>query len=416
MARFISMLKTAIVLPFMLSQLQMLVGAQDWPQWRGPNRDGVISSFAEPKVWPDQLKQKWQISVGIGYSSPLLVDQRIYLLTRQGEQEVVSCIDFEAGKQIWRDTYSAAYTMNPAATRHGKGPKSTPVFHAGKLYTFGISGILSCYDAENGKLRWRREFASQYSSTSPYYGTATSPIVERDLLITHVGGHDSGALTAFDLETGKTVWSWNGDGPSYASPVIVNLGGTRQIVTQSQKNLVGVSVAEGKLLWSIPFTTAYEQNIITPVVYKQTLIFSELDKGVMAIKLGQSGGKWTTEKVWENSDTSFYMSTPVLNADLLLGMSHRNKGRFVALDARTGKSVWATAGREGENAVVLTTGDKLFLLTNDAELIVARASNTGFEQLRRYTVAKSPTWAHPILSGKRILIKDTETLALWSVD
>ena len=416
MARLISMLKAPVVLLFVLSQCQMPVTAQDWPQWRGPNRDGNITSFAEPKAWPDQLKQKWQITVGIGYSSPVLVKQRIYLLTRQGEQEVVSCSDFETGKQIWRDTYSAAYTMNAAATRHGKGPKSTPVFSAGKLCTLGISGILSCYDAENGKLRWRREFASQYSGTSPLYGTATSPIVERGLLITHVGGHDSGALTAFDLETGKTVWSWNGDGPSYASPIIVDLGGTRQIVAQSQKYLIGVAVADGKLLWSIPFTTAWEQNIVTPVVFKQILIFSGLDKGVMAIKLGQSGGKWTADKVWENSESSFYMSTPVLNGNLLLGMSHKNRGRFVALDAGTGKTLWATNGREGDNAAVLTSGDKLLLLTSDAELIVAKASSTGFEPLRRYTVAKSPTWAHPVLAGKHILVKDAETLALWSVD
>ena len=416
MIRFLSATKAAIVFLFVLSQLPLLVIAQEWPQWRGPGRDGIISAFAEPKAWPDQLKQKWQISVGTGHSSPLLVKQKVYLFTRQGEQEVVSCIDFETGKQIWRESYSAPYTMNSAATRHGKGPKSTPVFHAGKLVTLGISGILSCYDAESGKPLWRREFASQFSDTSPLYGTATSPIVERGLLITHIGGNDSGALTALDLETGKTVWSWNGDGPSYASPIIIDLAGIRQVVTQSQKNLIGVSVADGKLLWSIPFTTAWVQNIITPIVYGQTLIFSGLDRGVMAMKLGQSGGKWNTEKVWENTDASFYMSTPVLKGDLLLGLSHKNKGRFVALDAQTGKTLWATAGREGDNAAVLTSGDKLFLLTDDAELIVAKANSSGLEQLRRYSVAKSPTWAHPVLAGKRILVKDAESLTLWSLD
>jgi outer membrane protein assembly factor BamB len=390
--------------------------AQDWPQWRGPNRDGVIPFFSEPKSWPDQLKQQWQISVGIGHSSPILVKQKAYVFTRQGEQEVVSCIDFETGKQIWRDMYSAAYTMNPAATRHGKGPKSTPIYHAGKLYTLGINGILSCYDAESGKLRWRREFGSKYSATSPLYGTATSPIVDRGLLIAHVGGDDSGALTAFNLETGREVWSWNGDGPSYASPIIVDLGGARQVVTQSQKNLIGIAAADGKLLWSIPFTTAYVQNIITPIIHGQTLIFSGLDKGVMAIKLRQSGGSWTTEKVWENPEVSFYMSTPVLSGNLLLGMSNKNKGRFVALDANTGKTLWATSGREGDNAAVLTAGGSLFLLTSDGELIVAKAGGTGFEQLRRYTVAKSPVWAHPVLAGNRILVKDAEMLTLWKAE
>jgi outer membrane protein assembly factor BamB len=136
----------------------------------------------------------------------------------------------------------------------------------------------------------------------------------------------------------------------------------------------------------------------------------------MAIKLRQSGGSWTTEKVWENPEVSFYMSTPVLSGNLLLGMSNKNKGRFVALDANTGKTLWATSGREGDNAAVLTAGGSLFLLTSDGELIVAKAGGTGFEQLRRYTVAKSPVWAHPVLAGNRILVKDAEMLTLWKAE
>jgi outer membrane protein assembly factor BamB len=401
---------------FIASQVPETISAQDWPQWRGPNRDGVISSFSEPRSWPDQLKQKWQINVGTGHSSPLLVNGKVYLFTRQGEEEAVSCIDLRTGKQIWRDRYPAPYTMNSAATKHGKGPKSTPVYHAGRLCTFGISGILSCYDAENGKLRWRAENGEKFSDTSPLYGVATSPVVDGGLLIVHLGGQDHGSLTAFNLETGKAAWEWSGDGPSYASPIVVDLGGTRQVVTQSQKSLIGVAVADGALLWTIPFTTAYVQNAVTPVLYGRTLIFSGLDKGIMAIKLGQSSGKWTTEKVWENTDDSFYLSSPVLNGDLLIGMSHKRLGRFIALDARTGKTLWTTTGREGDNSAILTSGDKLFLLTSDAELIVARINRTRFEQIRRYTVAKSPTWAHPVLVGRNILVKDADMLTLWGID
>ncbi len=409
-------MKPAAALLCVLPLFLPLLGAQDWPQWRGPNRDGTMLSFAEPKAWPDQLKQKWQVNVGIGHSTPLLVNRRIYVFARLGDLEIVSCLDFDTGKQIWRDAYAAPYTMNPAARDHGAGPKSTPLFHAGKLFTLGISGIFSSYDAESGKLRWRREFSAQFKSTSPYFGTATSPVGERGLVIVHVGGHDSGALTAFDAETGKAVWSWNGDGPAYASPIVVTLGGTRQIVTQSQKNIIGVSAADGKLLWSIPFTTAYVQNIITPILFKDTLIFSGLDKGVMAIRLAQSGGEWKTEKIWENPAVAFYTSNPVLNHDVLFGMSHKNRGQFVALDAATGKTLWTTAGREGENAALLSAGDKLFLLTDNAELIVAKASGIAFEPLRRYTVANSPTWANPLFSGKCILVKGAETLTLWSLE
>jgi outer membrane protein assembly factor BamB len=401
---------------FILFQSLVAFSAQDSPQWRGPNRDGVIPSYAAPQAWPEQLKQKWQVSVGIGHSTPLLVKDRVYTLTRQGEEEVVSCLEFATGKQIWRDAYAVPYTMHPAAKGHGKGPKSTPVFNSGKIFTLGISGALSSYNAKDGKLRWRREFAADFKTTSPYFGTATSPVVEGKHVIAYVGGHDSGALTAFDAETGKTVWSWTGDGPAYASPIIVTLGSVRQIVTQSQKNIIGVAAADGKLLWSIPFNTPHVQNIITPVLFKDVLIFSGLEQGIAAIKVTQSGDKWTTEKVWENSTAGFYMSDPVLNGNLLFGMSHRNKGQFVAVDAATGKTLWESPGRAADNAAILIGGDNLFLLTSDATLIVAKTSGTAFEQIRSYTVAKSPTWAHPVISGKNILIKDQETLTLWSVE
>lgn len=388
--------------------------AQDWTQWRGSNRDGIVIGFSEPKTWPERLTKKWEATVGVGHSSPVVVGRKVYLFARQKEDEVISCLDLDTGKELWRDQYAVPYQMNPAATTHGKGPKSTPVVSNGRLYTLGITGILSCYDALSGKLRWRKDFASQFASTSPHFGTAMSPVIDAGLLIAHVGGHDSGALAAFDAETGEAKWSWKGDGPGYASPFVVDLGGVRQVVTQSQKHLIGVSASDGALLWSIPFTTAFVQNVVTPIIYKEMLIFSGLNKGIMAVRLTRKGSSWVPERVWENSEISFYMSTPVLHGDLLLGMSNRNKGQFVCLDARTGAQVWAGDSRQGENAAIVKAGEKLFSLTTDAQLIVSRITSNGLEPLKRYTVAASPTWAHPVIVGNRVLIKDESTLALWS--
>ena len=153
----------------------------------------------------------------------------------------------------------------------------------GRIYTFGIGGILSCFDANTGKPQWRKEFGS------PTSASAMSPVVDRGLLIAHVGTKDKGALTAFDAQTGAEKWSWKGDGPAYASPIVVELGGTRQVVTQSQKNIVGVAAATGQLLWRIPFTTAYDQNIVTPVLYRDTLIFSGLGNGTIGVKVIKRG-------------------------------------------------------------------------------------------------------------------------------
>jgi outer membrane protein assembly factor BamB len=390
--------------------------AQDWPQWRGPNRDGVVSSFTAPRVWPDKLKPIWKVQVGIGHSSPVVVGRRVYLHSRQDENEVASCFDLDTGKQLWRDSYPTPYMMNPAAFTHGKGPKSTPVVYNNKLYTLGISGILSCYDTEGGKLKWRREFSKYFKATSPLYGAATSPLVYKGLVIVHVGGHDSGALLALDAETGERRWNLSGEGPGYASPVVAEFSGTEQIVTLSQKFILGVATDYGQLLWQIPFETEYVQNIVTPVVYKQTLILSGLDKGTMAIRLIKRGQKWETEQVWQNPDVSMYMNSPVVSGDYLYGLSHKRKGQFFCLDARTGKTLWSSNGREGDNAAIVAAGQFLFLLTDGAELIVARSDPKQFEVLKKYSVADSPTWAHPVLVGNRVLIKDASSLALMSLE
>lgn len=389
---------------------------QDWTRWRGSNGDGVVTGFTAPKVWPDQLKRRWQVAAGVGHSSPLVVGGNVYLHSRHGENEVAAAYDLNTGKTKWQDSYPVAYTMNSAATGHGKGPKSTPVYSNGKLYTFGITEILSCYDAAKGKLLWRKDFSKQFKSTSPEFGTSTSPIVDRGLLIVYVGGSDGGALKAFDAVTGEEKWRWNGDGPGYATPIVVEIAGKRQIVTQSQQNIIGVQADNGSLLWKIPFTTAYVQNIVTPIQYKDLLIFSGLDKGVFAVRVGLRDNRWATGAVWENKEVSMYMSSPLLAGGLLFGMSHKNKGQFFCLDAATGKTLWTGDPRQGENAAMVIAGDTIFSLTNDADLIVTSAADKGAKVIKKYHVAEKPTWAHPAITGRSILIKDETTLAMWGLD
>ena len=406
----------AVLLCALLSIISRTSFAQDWPGWRGPGRDGLLSAFTAPGSWPDQLKRRWKVDIGAGHSSPIVAGRRVYTHSRQGDKEVVSAFELETGKPVWQDAYPAAYTMNPAAMGHGKGPKSTPVISNNRLYTLGISGILSCYDAAAGRLKWRKEFSKEFKTTSPLYGTAMSPVVEGGLLIAHLGGDDGGALTAFDAETGTERWAWKGDGPGYASPIVVDIEGVRQVVTQSQNNVIGISAKDGQLLWQIPFTTEYAQNIITPVVYKQTIIYSGLDKGTTAIRVTRRAGKWAVEQVWHNPQVAMYMSSPVVWGDYVFGLSHKRKGQFFCLDARTGEARWTTEGREGDNAAILAGAGLLFLLGDDAELTIARADARGFEPLKKYSLADSPTWAHPVVAGNRILIKDAESLALWSVE
>jgi outer membrane protein assembly factor BamB len=389
--------------------------AQEWPQWRGPGRDGLVPGTIS-LTWPRALKPGWKAPVGIGYASPVVMGQRVFTFARSGENEVASALDLGTGKVVWTQAYPAPYNMSPAAAGHGKGPKSTPVVSAGRLYTFGIGGILSAFDAATGRVLWRKDFNGQFRDRAPTFGTALSPAVADGLLIAHVGGENDGALTAFGAEKGDVRWTWKGDGPAYASPVVADIAGVRQVVTQTQKQLVGVSLAKGELLWSLPFTTPYEQNAVTPVVSGDTVIYSGLGQGLRAARLTRAVAKWTVQPVWHNDEVSLYMSSPVLDAGKVFGFSHKNKGQFFAVDAASGKTLWLSEGRQGENAAVLATGDALLLLTNDAELIVAKKDTNTFAPIATYTVADSATWAHPALVGRTLLVKDAETLAQWRIE
>jgi outer membrane protein assembly factor BamB len=392
--------------------LSSVVVAQDWPQWRGPSRTGAVQGFKPPAQWPDRPKQIWKVQVGVGHASPIVVGSRVYLFSRAGEQEVISARDLASGKEIWRQAYDAPYQVNPAAAAHGKGPKSTPVHDRGRIFTFGIGGILSAWQAADGRRVWTRDFKKEFPSTVPEFGVAMSPAIVNGMVIVHVGGAGNGAVMALDPVSGETKWAWKGDGPAYASPIVATFAITPQIVTQTQRNLVSLGI-DGRLLWQIPFATEFEQNAITPVVVSDLVIYGGISKPTVAIRPTLASGKWQTPQVWQNADIPTYMSTAVDSRGYLFGLTHRNRGQFFCVDARTGKTMWTTKGREGENAAMLATGEYILAMTTEAELVVLRNDPKAADVVKRYTIADSPVWAHPVVVGSGIIVKDVESLAYW---
>jgi len=387
--------------------------SNDWPQWRGPNRDGSAAAPTDAKAWPEQLTQKWKVDVGLGYATPLVIGNRIYQWARQGEREVMTAIDADTGKVIWQTGHAAPFTMHSAAATHGPGPKSTPVFSNGRLYAIGMTGIVTAYDAASGKQLWQKPG----STTVPMYTTHSfSPIVDRGLVIFHLGGHNEGALTALDANTGDVKWTWKGDGPGYGSPIVADIGGTRQIITITQGKLVGVDAANGMLLWERPYAIANFTNSVTPVMYGQTLIVSGNGGPTTELSITKKGNEWVTETVWENADVPLRMSDAVIAGDVLFGMTTRNSGQYFAVDAKSGKTLWTSEGRQGQHAAIARAGDLFLSLEDDGELVVARNSKTAFEMLHRYKVADAATWTQAAYSGNRIFVKDVSSLALWTLN
>jgi outer membrane protein assembly factor BamB len=395
-----------------LMLLQAPPPAAEWQQWRGPLRTGEAPALASRAQWPQALRPAWKVAVGGGHSAPVVSGGRVFQFSRQDEQETLQAFDLATGARAWQQSYPAPYRAHMAATSHGKGPKATPAVAGGRVFTFGITGILSAFDAQTGRVLWRKEFGQEHPATSPTYGSAQSPLVDGGRVIVHVGGPGSGAVTAFDAATGAVAWSWKGDGPGYASPVVATLGGTRQIVAFTESMLVGLAADGGRLLWKKPFTTDYSQNAVTPLVTPGGLVvYSGLDHPVSALRVAQRGGAWSATDAWENAEVAQYMSSPVMAGGRVCGLSHRKKGQLFCLDAATGKTGWVSDGRQGENASLAAAGSTLLALTTDGELLAVDAAAPAFRTLRRWTVASTPVWAHLAVLPEGVLVKDAESLA-----
>lgn len=382
--------------------------AQDYPQWRGQGRDGSASAFVEPARWPDTLTPRWRVDVGEGYATPLVVGGTVFAFTRNREREGITAVDAATGAVRWRSDYPAPYSPGSPAASHGAGPKATPLFHEGKLFTLGISGIVAAFDPAGGKLLWRTAEPAE----PPFFGAASSPVGDAGVVIVHPGNY--GALTAFDAGSGTVKWVAGGDG-FFMSPTIVTLAGTRQVVSVTQKSVIGVAVADGRLLWDYPWTGGGAGGTM-PVIYGETILVSALRMGVTAVRPTRRGDRWTAEAAWETSEVSMYTSNPVVIGDVLYGLSQRASGQFFALDARDGKVLWLGPPRETGAAAIAKAGELLFLLNDDAELIVARASGKGLVPVKRYSVGTGATWAQPAISGNRFFIRDGPSLRLWTLD
>ena len=255
------------------------VYSQDWPQWRGPDRDGKVTGFSAPDSWPGELTQQWTVMVGTGDATPALVGDKLYAFTRNGDNEAIICLNAGDGKELWRDEYQAQVVTGPAA-RH-PGPRSSPAVADGKIVAIGVGGVLSCLDAGSGKLLWRKD---PFPGVVPAFFTSMSPLIVDEMCIAHLGGVGNGAIIAYALNTGDEKWRWDEEGPDYGSPVLMMVDGTKLIVTLTEKSIVGIIAASGKLAWSLSFPLqrrAY--NSATPIIDGQLVIYSGAGRGTKAV-------------------------------------------------------------------------------------------------------------------------------------
>lgn len=386
--------------------------AQDWPQWRGTNRDGKAAGFSVPETWPQALTQSWRVHLGGTDATPALVGDKLYVYSREDDQETVSCLNAADGSVIWQDKVTAPAIGGPAARQH-PGPRATPAVAEGRVVTVGIVGVISCLDAETGALLWRKD---PFPGVTPAFFASASPLIADGLAIAFLGGPGNGALIAFDLATGDEKWRWAAEGPDYGSPVLMTAGGVKQVVTLTEKSVVGVSLADGALLWQIPFATArMAYNAATPIIDGQTVIYSGRARGTTAVRVEKQGDAFAASQLWTNSEIGVQFSTPVLQDGFLYGLS--DKGNLFCLSAEDGRTMWSdeTQRDRGSFGPMVAAGTAIFCLPSSGQLIAFRAEPEGFTPLTEYKVAEAPVFGHPVLSGSRVFVQDQAGVTLWTL-
>jgi outer membrane protein assembly factor BamB len=392
--------------------------AQDWPQWRGANRDNKVAGFTEIKDWPKTLTQKWKVTVGEGVASLALVGDKVYAFTRQGDDEVIRCLNAEDGKEVWKEKYPGPNVKEFRGDKGYPGPRSSPAVGDGKVCALGVGGVLTCLDAANGKVLWRKD-----PKSVPMFHTSSSPLITDGKCVAFIGGQGRGELAAYDLTSGEAKWKWTNAGPPYGSPVLMTVDGKKMVVTLTDRNtIVGIGLDDGKELWKANTAAGGgpgRYNTSTPVVDGDTVIYVEPGGGTTALKIEKKDDGFAAKELWKVArEGAAQYNTPVLKDGKLYGLSGGGRGatNVFCMDAKTGKVLWTDKTSRGQCGAILDVGPVLVGLSSNSDLFVFKPSDKEYQEVTRYKVADSETWAEPVLAGKRVFVKDRDALILWTID
>lgn len=385
------------------------VNAQNWSGWRGNNRNGTVTGFSQPNSWPILLNKVWETRVGLGDASPVLANNQIFIHVKLDTSEVVLCIDALEGKEVWRANLNPSPNITGPAIGH-PGPRSTPYLGKGKLYTLGTGGVLTCLDTKTGKIIWKND---AYTSDVPQFYTACSPLLVAGKCIVQLGGKTKGVIVSFDANTGKEIWKLEGEPTTYASPAMM-VSNKNLILVQSETDLLGVST-DGKVLWKIPTPVQRMfSNATSPVFEGQNVIVTGQGTGTKVYELSKSGENWENKEIWANKDLGVSFSTPLLKNGFLYGNDAKS-GSLFCLNAKTGEKCWAETTALNRFASILDLGKVLVCLSANSQLIFFEPSEKAYTELARYTVAETEVYAHPLIIGDKIFVKDKEMLTCWSL-
>lgn len=380
-----------------------IVSADDWPQWLGLNRDGHSAETVPP--WTGDLKATWKQTVGEGHSSPIVAKGKVFLHSRvRGkDKEQVQAFDAVSGKPLWREEYD----RGPFQNEFGNGPRSTPLFDDGLLYTLGVTGILTCWDAESGSQKWQVNLLKDFNARNLFFGVSTSPMVAGDFLLVMVGGKEA-SIVSLEKKTGKVRWRAGDDRASYSSPMMTKQGSQQLAVFLTGTNLVALDPQQGNIIWKSPLKDLLNESSSTPVRVGDYFFATSVTYGGVLFKLTEKEGKQDIERLWHKKELTCYFGTPIAIGEhlyVVTGSISPPQANLHCVEVKTGNILWTKKKVGKYHATLVRVQNGLLMMEEEGDLVLIDPNPDAYKELARAKVC-GHTWAHPALSDGKLYVRD----------
>jgi len=380
-----------------------------WTDFRGPNRDGRYDQTPILTAWPKRgLTRLWKQPVGGGYASFVIAEGRAFTIEQRRNREVVAAYDIDTGRELWTDSWAADFRESMG----GDGPRATPTWHEGRLYAQGAEGELRCLEAATGTLVWSKNILADNGASNLNWGMAASPLVVDEKVVVQPGGPGGKSVVAYHKLTGAVVWRALDDRQAYTSPMLVTLGGRRQIITVTASRALGMTFEDGALLWEYPWVTEYDVNASQPIVTGPNRVFisTGYGHGAAVLELQPAGKTFTVRAVWQNTRMKNKFNPSVLYEGHIYGL---DEGILACLDVETGQQKWK-GGRYGYGQLLLA-GGHLVVTTETGEVVLVKATPERHQELAQFSAIDGKTWNVPALAGGRLFVRNTTEMACFRI-
>jgi outer membrane protein assembly factor BamB len=384
--------------------------AGDWPGFRGPNRDSLVTGFRVATDWNKNPPRKvWGRRVGPGWSSFAVIGDRAYTQEQRGEKEAVVCYDAATGEELW----AHADPIRFEETVGGPGPRATPTFSEGWLYALGAKGTLNCLDPATGKVRWSRDVAAESKAKVPMWGFSASPLVAQGVVTVFAGGAGGKSVMAYHASSGEPAWSAGDGKDSYGSTQLMSVGGTDQVLIVAEDGMTSLEPSAGKVLWKYEWQTDRPPRVAQPaLVAGSDLLFATPLKGMRRVHVPQQGESWSKEPMWESKDIKPYYNDLVTYKDHAYGFDNNF---FTCVSLEDGKGRWRARGYGNGQVLLLADQGLLLISTEKGEVVLAEATPERHKELAKFKAIEGKTWNHPVVAHGKLFIRNGEEMACFQL-